>query len=94
MPLCSTRASIKKTLLDQALFVPFSLLFILVSGCMTKGHSLSEAKNTVNSAENFQFWPAAQLLNFCLVPVHFQILYINLLGVLWQRVPGQTAFLK
>lgn len=84
------KSVIRKTLLDQAIFAPYFLLFLLGSRCFVRGNSVSETKSRISKEfnrdiiENWKFWPLAQFLNFLLIPMKFQILYVNVLGVAWQ----------
>jgi len=36
--------------------------------------------------ENWKVWPAVQLLNFSVVPVKFQVLFVNLVAIWWNFV--------
>ena len=36
--------------------------------------------------ENWKVWPAAQVLNFSVVPLKFQILFVNCVAIWWNFV--------
>ena len=36
--------------------------------------------------ENWKVWPAVQLLNFSVVPVKFQVLFVNIVAIWWNFV--------
>lgn len=64
-------------------------------GAYLFGMSLLEGKSVKESAENVKskfwyglkcnwlLWPAANLVNFGLVPVKFQVLYYNFISMFW-----------
>lgn len=37
---------------------------------------------------NYKLWPAVQCVNFCLIPLNYQLLFVNVIAIGW------TAFLS
>lgn len=78
-----------KILLDQFLMEPPNLVMFFTATGVLEGQTSTEIKQKMSDelAETFLVdccvWPVAQLVNFTLVPVHFQALYTNSVSCLW-----------
>jgi len=78
-----------KVLMDQLIFGPVLYYGFFISGGMLEGctynESLQEFKNkfwTVYKAD-WAFWPAAQFINFSLVPSSMRVLYFSVATLFW-----------
>lgn len=90
-------AVISKLLSDQLLFAPVcNTAFMLGVGSL-EGNPFSEVSKTVrekfwpSTKANWTLWPAAQLLNFSLVPKTFQIVYVNCVALVWSVILAYIA---
>ncbi|ETL39355.1 hypothetical protein F441_09521 [Phytophthora nicotianae CJ01A1] len=88
LPGVSTAAVAKRLALDQLGFAPTFLPIILSSVLMLEGHSedipdkLRADWWSVTKA-NWVVWVPAQILNFRFVPGSMQVLFANVVGLLW-----------
>lgn len=94
------RSAIQKMISDQLLFsIPFNSSFIIGVGLL-EGGSLSDVTTSVRdkwwttAKANWCLWPAAQMINFSLVPKSFQIIYVNSVGFVWNVVLTYIAHSK
>ena len=83
------KAALAKMLLDQSLFAPaFLAVFVSCAGKL-QGNSFKEIrckldKDYVNIVTtNWKIWPAAQVLNFYLVPFQHRVLFVNVVALFW-----------
>ncbi|KAL3282232.1 hypothetical protein HHI36_005426 [Cryptolaemus montrouzieri] len=80
---------IKKVILDQLIFAPFGLILFLVSLGIVQGKHPTEIKQVLRDdyAEiliaNYKVWPAIQLVNFYLIPLQHQVLFIQTIAIIW-----------
>lgn len=85
-------AALYKLVSDQVFFAPaFNAAFIAGVGALegTPTHELRE--NLANRfwpsmKANWMLWPAAQAINFSVVPKTWQILYVNSVGFVWNII--------
>lgn len=88
-----------KVVLDQTTISPFFI------GCFFVYRGLLAGKNSDDIKKNLQdnyiniyksslkLWPAAQMVNFYLVPLHFRLLYINCVSLVWNTyLASKTKF--
>ena len=86
-----------KILLDQIIFSPYFLLVTSYSAVLIKNEHFQSVKERFQEEHwralraNWSFWPVAQLFNFTVVSKHFQILFINVVGIFWQ---GYLTYLR
>lgn len=85
-------ASLYKVSFDQLMFAPlFNSAFIAGIGTLegepfsTVGTSVAE-KIWPTMKANWILWPAAQLVNFAMVPRAWQIIYVNCVGLVWNVI--------
>lgn len=85
-------AVLSKVLSDQILFAPFfNGAFIAGVGSL-EGHPTKEVSETVKTKlwpsmkANWTLWPAAQLINFTVIPRTFQIVYVNCVALVWNVI--------
>lgn len=90
-------AVLNKLLSDQLLFAPvFNAAFIVGVGSL-EGNPLKEVAETVRTKfwpsmkANWTLWPAAQVVNFALVPKTFQIVYVNCVALVWSVILAYIA---
>jgi len=78
-----------KVATDQLLFAPFFLCQFLGLWGFLNGHSWEEVKADIKRTygailiRNYQLWPAAQMINFWLVPLQHRVLFVQSLAVIW-----------
>ncbi|XP_055913172.1 mpv17-like protein [Eupeodes corollae] len=81
--------SVKKVAIDQILWAPFFIgSFTVVLG-VVQGLKPNEIKERLQTdyvevlKSNYKLWPAAQLVNFALIPLNFQVVFAQTVAVLW-----------
>ena len=57
-------------------------------GVLEIGEFWKSIKNTTDCfweviKTNWLIWPAGNLINFFLIPIHFRVLFSNIIGFLW-----------
>ncbi|EEB10887.1 protein Mpv17, putative [Pediculus humanus corporis] len=81
--------AVKKMLVDQLLFAPVFLAAVLSVIGITQGNSLKSTYEKVSNEysdilkTNYTIWPAFQLFNFYLVPLHYQVLAVQIVAIFW-----------
>ena len=93
--------NIKRLVLDQALFSPcFTFVFICSLSIIGEGKSVV---NTIRKLRQdfvsivingWVMWCPAQFVNFTYIPVKFQVLYSNCIGLLWNIYLSQASTRK
>ncbi|KIH89476.1 protein Mpv17 [Sporothrix brasiliensis 5110] len=71
---------------DQGVFAPVFIGVFLSSMAVLEGGSPQEKleKNYKNAlTANYMLWPAAQMVNFSLVPLEHRVLFVNLVSIGW-----------
>ncbi|KAI0217284.1 Mpv17-like protein 2, partial [Lamellibrachia satsuma] len=78
---------LKKLFLDQVVFTPVYIsVFLVMLGCLERA-TFSEMKRdllhkgVVLLKADWMIWPPAQLVNFCLLPVQYRVLYDNTISL-------------
>lgn len=85
----SIRTGITKTAVDQLLWAPvgIGLYFTVMSIFERKSYEQAKQKLIdnywVTLKINWYVWPLFQLFNLNLVPVHYQLLTVNLFSIIW-----------
>ncbi|XP_064480285.1 protein Mpv17-like [Ornithodoros turicata] len=85
----SKTAGLKKLFVDQGLFAPVYLPSILVVLGILQGKGPEGIKTTIKEdaftilKTAYMIWPAAQLVNFYIIPLHLRLLYSNSVAVIW-----------
>jgi len=74
---------------DQLLFAPVSLFnFMALLGGLN-GHGIQEIKTDIRNnyydvmLRNYQLWPAAQMINFWMIPLQHRVLFAQSVAVIW-----------
>lgn len=79
-------------LIDQVVFAPAHLVGFFVVNQMVrdrdvrslgKGVDAARKKIWVTCKEGWKFWPIASTINLWLVPVQFQVLFVNTISIFW-----------
>jgi protein Mpv17 len=87
-------------LFDQLLFAPILLTgFYPVNqmvvdrdlGAFKKGVEVWKAKIVETLVSNWKIWPIASSINFWLMPVQYQVLFANFVGLFWNMVLSYIA---
>ena len=75
--------------LDQTAFATFFLVsFFVIMDYADNGNFKNSGKNLREKfwptmIVNWKLWPAAQIINFSIVPIHARVLYVNSIGLIW-----------
>ncbi|KAI8118930.1 mpv17-like protein [Lucilia cuprina] len=87
--------STKKMFIDQAIMAP--ALNLAITGLV--GVINEESSDTIKERikvqypaimkENYIFWPAIQMINFSIVPLKYQVVFVQLIAVLWNCFVSQ-----
>lgn len=71
---------------DQGLFAPVFIGVFLSSMAVLEGGSPKDKldKNYKNAlTANYMLWPAAQMVNFSVIPLEHRVLFVNLVSIGW-----------
>ncbi|XP_011496434.1 PREDICTED: protein Mpv17 [Ceratosolen solmsi marchali] len=80
---------LKKVACDQLLFAPVFIAILLSTIALMQGHNLKSTKLKLKNEytdiliNNYKLWPIVQLLNFYFVPLHYQVLVVQAIAILW-----------
>ncbi|ROW14704.1 hypothetical protein VPNG_03749 [Cytospora leucostoma] len=72
--------------LDQGVFAPCAIAVFLSSMAVLEGGSVKDKleKNYTNAlSTNYMVWPAAQAVNFKMVPLEHRVLFVNVISIGW-----------
>ncbi|CAK1599754.1 unnamed protein product [Parnassius mnemosyne] len=81
--------AIKKVFVDQFIFAPTFLLFILASVGIMQGKALENIENDIKYnyldvlKTNYYIWPLVQIINFYYVPLQYQVLIVQTVALFW-----------
>jgi protein Mpv17 len=76
-------------IVDQLVFAPAIITTFFVSTSLMEGKSVPEVKQKLDRdlltavKGNYLLWPAAQLINFSLVPTKLAVLYVSNVALIW-----------
>ncbi|RZC39141.1 Mpv17 PMP22 domain containing protein [Asbolus verrucosus] len=81
--------ALKKVALDQVCFAPVCLVAVL--GCIKtlQGNTFEQTKREIKNTycdiliANYKLWPMVQVVNFYFVPLHYQVLLVQIVALLW-----------
>ncbi|XP_012536108.1 protein Mpv17 isoform X2 [Monomorium pharaonis] len=85
----SYSVAIKKVACDQLFFAPIFLTVLLISIGICQGKDIERLKIKLKNEysdiliNNYKLWPMVQLVNFSLVPLHYQTLVVQSVALLW-----------
>ncbi|XP_037930566.1 mpv17-like protein [Teleopsis dalmanni] len=84
-----TKRALKKMLIDQSCCAPvFPVAIMGILGTMN-GTGVEDFKSRVKAdyfqimKNNYTIWPAAQMINFAFVPMHLQVVFVQLVAIGW-----------
>ncbi|KAH8272265.1 hypothetical protein KR044_000022, partial [Drosophila immigrans] len=83
------KRSCKKVLLDQALFAPPFTLFLSYLVPFVNGERHSNIVQRIREEyftimqRSYMLWPLAQVVNFSLIPIGYQVLYVQIVAMVW-----------
>ena len=99
VPGTSTWAVTKRVLYDQLLYSPIFEPTLVLSLMAMEGRStqhmmdfLTNGKASALVVANWVLWFPAQFINFALVPFKYQVLFSNLVSVIWNGYLSWTTF--
>ncbi|KAK9319737.1 hypothetical protein V1517DRAFT_265704 [Lipomyces orientalis] len=78
-----------RVLADQLIWTPISLSGFFAFISFVEGGSMKAVKHKLSTLliptlkSNYMVWPAAQIINFRLIPLHLQLPFISTVGLLW-----------
>ncbi|XP_046970599.1 protein Mpv17 [Vanessa cardui] len=81
--------AIKKVFVDQAIFAPGFLFFILIAVGTMQGKSWESIKTDIDAnymdvlKTNYYIWPWVQLANFYYIPLQYQVLIVQSVALFW-----------
>mmetsp|Transcript_3967 Transcript_3967/g.5898 ORF Transcript_3967/g.5898 Transcript_3967/m.5898 type:complete len:126 (+) Transcript_3967:479-856(+) len=88
-PAQTMKAAIQRTLYDQVFFAPIFIPSFMSSLMVLQGDTCAEIVPTIQRqykdliVTNWIMWIPAQLINFRVVPLRFQVLFSNIVSLLW-----------
>eukprot|EP01132_Coremiostelium_polycephalum_P004146 gene4146-5187_t len=92
--------AVKKMMVDQLAFAPVVIsCFMGIMGTI-HGNTLQENKDHIKKnlfyalKANWTLWPAAQVINFALVPPNLRVLYVSVISVIWNMFLSHLGNLK
>ena len=80
---------LKKVCIDQTLMVTFMTSSFYTAQTLLENKTLENALDKVKHQlwptlkTNWKVWPAIMALNFTLVPLDFQVILVNSVGIIW-----------
>ena len=83
------QTTLMKTALDQSFFAAFSVVAFFGFQTLISGGSSQDVKERLEKdfwptlKANWLLWPGAQLVNFGMVPVPYQVLFSNFVALFW-----------
>ncbi|CAD8192019.1 unnamed protein product [Paramecium pentaurelia] len=83
------RAAVGSVLIDQSVWACYILCHYLMIINLLESRSVQKGIDAIKNnfikamITNWQIWPAAQIINFWLIPRHYQVLWVNFIGFFW-----------
>ena len=81
--------AMKRMCIDQFLFAPWAISYVFTLNTFIDGGNFQDALNRIKDQfiptykVNLMVWPAAQLINFWLIPVQYRVLMANGTALWW-----------
>ncbi|EGD80637.1 hypothetical protein PTSG_11693 [Salpingoeca rosetta] len=87
---------VRKLALDQFMFAPAFIPIFLAVLLLVEGRADDIAREVKQETprtilRNWQLWVPAQCINFLFIPVHLQVLFSNMVGLLWNTYLSLVA---
>uniref|UniRef100_A0A1B6EVZ7 Mitochondrial inner membrane protein Mpv17 n=1 Tax=Cuerna arida TaxID=1464854 RepID=A0A1B6EVZ7_9HEMI len=79
----------KKIACDQLIFAPIFLGCLMFTIDTLKGTPMQEIREDLKHnypevlLSNYKVWPFVQVINFYFVPLHFRVLFVQMISVMW-----------
>lgn len=89
LPGRGTKAALQRLFCDQILFAPLFIPTFMTSLMVLEGKNMSNIPTTLKSdvpdvvVSNWALWVPAMFVNFRFIPVQWQVLYSNCIGLIW-----------
>ncbi|XP_065366310.1 mpv17-like protein [Calliphora vicina] len=87
--------TVKKMLVDQAIMAPALNLSITALVGVINEESSDTIKERIKvqypdiMKNNYMLWPAVQMINFSIVPLKYQVVFVQLVAVIWNCFVSQ-----
>lgn len=81
--------AVKKVIIDQLMFAPAFIGIFLTTLGTIEGKNMEDIKRDLNSnyldimKSNYCVWPWVLLTNFYLVPLQYQVLFVQTVALFW-----------
>jgi protein Mpv17 len=62
----------------------FTMINLLEHQSLQRGVDMIRNNIVDTMIMNWKIWPAAQILNFWLIPMPYRVLFVNVVGLVWQ----------
>lgn len=83
------KVAVKKASLDQFVFAPAFIVLFTGSISYMQGMNTESVVQRLKSEyatilkANYMIWPTAQLINFALIPLSYQVLFVQIVAIIW-----------
>lgn len=81
--------TIIKVLCDQILFAPIFIGIFITTLSFIQGNNFNNTKERLINEYpniligNYIIWPLAQLINFRLIPLNYQVVFVQMIAIIW-----------
>lgn len=95
-----SKVALKKVALDQFVFAPGLIAVLLTVFNGLQGLSFDDSIKKLRNdypdvlVNNYLLWPGVQLVNFWVVPLHYQVLVVQLVALFWNTYMSWKAHTK
>ncbi|KAJ2082973.1 hypothetical protein H4R24_001167 [Coemansia sp. RSA 988] len=79
----------KRVAVDQIIFAPAAVAAFFTGMGLMEGKTFGEIRDHLHEryfkalAGNYVLWPAAQIVNFSIVPLMYRVPFSGMVGILW-----------
>ncbi|KAJ8940165.1 hypothetical protein NQ318_019374 [Aromia moschata] len=81
--------ALKKVAADQLIFAPVFMVIFMIALNGLRGKDWEHIRKELNAKyfdlliNNYKIWPAVQLINFYMIPLNYQILFVQSVALFW-----------